>query len=502
LLNAEHDQAREEVCDNYVLKELNPKEYSKCIASLAERVCLISELPAAAGMAGRHFKLQTRVERILSQKGTRTMRANLSFKLMIFAINASATLAIAGFQGQVHLPNVTVIPHSTVSAAPIPIVAANIVPTPSPTPIPAQNQGDSTSASMGPKEARAEEFRLESKALHLTDEQALELEQQLSQDPQNIQARSLLMPYYLKKETAPIYRRSQPTESKYYESVLWLTQNMPEAPILGSLFISISGQLQRLLPADEYVEKLAALWQQHLKEKPDNLMILWNAANFYRFGNIDLTIECLTKLKNLDSKDADFLYAQLGQAYQSKIIRNPNETSLAKAALNAFENAQASSAPGTSSNLILNLGKFALAAGKFDKAADYANKMLVAADNASGSDTSRKGDLIFSGHYVLGMIAVKKGDWDEAGKQLLASADMPESSRLNSAGPNTSLAQALLDHGRSKVVLEFLQKCSKFWRKPDGTIIPLCSKWIQQMEEGQIPDFKAQQQYPSMSNIP
>lgn len=41
-INAEHDMAREEVSDNFVLSQLNPKEYSQCLATLAEKVSLIS----------------------------------------------------------------------------------------------------------------------------------------------------------------------------------------------------------------------------------------------------------------------------------------------------------------------------------------------------------------------------------------------------------------------------------------------------------------------------
>ena len=93
------------------------------------------------------------------------------------------------------------------------------------------------------------------------------------------------------------------------------------------------------------------------------------------------------------------------------------------------------------------------------------------------------------------MLAVHSGDLNEAEKQLMAAGDTPGSPQLNSFGPNTSLAKALLERGRTKAVLEFLQKCSKFWRKPDGTINERCSMWIQQLELGQTPDLRPNMVY-------
>jgi hypothetical protein len=52
-ISAEHSIAREEVSDNYVLSQLNPKVYSECLVGLAEKTCLISNLPATVGMADK-----------------------------------------------------------------------------------------------------------------------------------------------------------------------------------------------------------------------------------------------------------------------------------------------------------------------------------------------------------------------------------------------------------------------------------------------------------------
>ena len=42
--------------------------YSECLVNLAERVCLISNLPATAGMAGKYISLEQRIKNILSKE--------------------------------------------------------------------------------------------------------------------------------------------------------------------------------------------------------------------------------------------------------------------------------------------------------------------------------------------------------------------------------------------------------------------------------------------------
>ncbi|MGD9161507.1 MAG: tetratricopeptide repeat protein [Desulfobacteraceae bacterium] len=100
-INREHEQAREEVSDNYVLRELHPRVYTSCLVNLAEKVCLISNLPTAAGMAGRYFNLSTRVELILSKKRSVVMNTKMYLKIITFTTGLVLTLGIAGLHGKV-----------------------------------------------------------------------------------------------------------------------------------------------------------------------------------------------------------------------------------------------------------------------------------------------------------------------------------------------------------------------------------------------------------------
>lgn len=100
LINRHHEETREEVSDNYVLDELQPKVYSQCLMDLTKKVCLISSYPTAVGMAGRRFNLRKRVEQILSKKRSIAMGTKLRLKITGFSICLVLTLGIAGLHAR------------------------------------------------------------------------------------------------------------------------------------------------------------------------------------------------------------------------------------------------------------------------------------------------------------------------------------------------------------------------------------------------------------------
>jgi beta-lactamase regulating signal transducer with metallopeptidase domain/tetratricopeptide (TPR) repeat protein len=100
-INRHHEQAREEVSDNYVLRELQPKAYSQCLMDLTEKVCLISSYPTAVSMAGKHFSLRKRVEQILSKKRRVTMGTKFYIRAIIFSLFLVLVFGVAGLQGKI-----------------------------------------------------------------------------------------------------------------------------------------------------------------------------------------------------------------------------------------------------------------------------------------------------------------------------------------------------------------------------------------------------------------
>ena len=436
-INAEHDEAREEVCDNYVLSELKPKEYSQCLADLAEKICLVNNLPAAAAMAGRGFNLRKRVERILSNKRSLAMHTSLNLKLMTLSVCAVVTLFIAGVHMQVA---------TGTSSGP-------------------------AGAVKNPQSASVEASIIGLDARNLTPEQVAELEKVVAQNPDDLKAQTLLLSYYFSKQYT-----DKTIREKKMRTILWLIQNHPEAGVLGSP----EGQLN-LLEDSAYAEG-ASLWKEQLQLHPNDLRLIWNAGNYFLQRDPDLAISLCKQGKSLDPENAATWDRKLGLLYKLQTRKNP---ALVNEALNSLENAHAEATTMEKPFLLPEMARAALAAGQLDKAADYANQMLA----ATGS--WNKGDLIYNGNFVLGMLAVQKGDLDAAGKYLLTAGDTPGSPVLNSFGPNMSLAKELLDRGHRDTVLAFLNKCSKFW---NGKTSP-CSRWIQEMEEGRTPDFRMNLNY-------
>ena len=86
-----HSQSCEEVADNYVLTVLSPQVYSSSLLKLAEKTCLISNCPAAIGMAGRRGNLSLRIKNILTQ---RRFPMTTSRKMQMIVAIVAVTLAI------------------------------------------------------------------------------------------------------------------------------------------------------------------------------------------------------------------------------------------------------------------------------------------------------------------------------------------------------------------------------------------------------------------------
>ena len=435
-INAEHDRAREEVSDNHVLSALNPKEYSQCLAALAEKVTLVSSFPAAAGMAGCRFNLVKRVEDILSKKRSLAVRASLNLKLTTSAVCSILTLFIAGVHGQVGTGQTGIIGGSLES----------------------------------PQTPSLEAMMLEREGRHLSSEQVAMLEKAVAQNPDDLRSQSLLLSYYFSKRF----------RDKRQQTVFWLIQHHPRATVLSFP----EGELD---PTRENAEG-SRLWNEQLQQYPDDPAIMWNAGKSFMRHDIDIAIDLFNKGKNLDPQNSAVWYRELGHFYRLKAMSSPAQqgSALASQALNSYENAQAGSKVEDRRYLLPDMAKAALEAGQLDKAADYANQMLA----ATGDDWN-KGNMIYYGNFVLGMLAVRKGDLRTAENYLLAAGDTPGSPQLNSFGPNMRLANELLDRGRKDAVLTFLKKCLKFWTISTSP----CSRWIQEMEKGQTPDFRMNLNY-------
>jgi hypothetical protein len=134
---------------------------------------------------------------------------------------------------------------------------------------------------------------------------------------------------------------------------------------------------------------------------------------------------------------------------------------------------------------LVGLAKAAFDAGEMDKAAAYGHELLDAAGRYA-TDWNY-GNAIYFGNWVLGRIALRQGDAAQAGEYLLRAGATPGSPQLNSFGPNTKLAQELLEKGQTAVVLQYFGLCTKFWKMENGQL----AAWAATVRGGGVPNFGA-----------
>lgn len=105
----------------------------------------------------------------------------------------------------------------------------------------------------------------------------------------------------------------------------------------------------------------------------------------------------------------------------------------------------------------------------------------------SKKDNWNYGNAIHHSNLMLGKIALKKGDLQNAKHFLIKAGNTPGSPQLNSFGPNLSLAKQLLEKGEKEVVIEFLNLSKKFWKWYLSWW--KIRKWKRKIKKGEIPYF-------------
>ena len=160
----------------------------------------------------------------------------------------------------------------------------------------------------------------------------------------------------------------------------------------------------------------------------------------------------------------------------------------AEKALEIYENAYAVANKIGKDYLLEALGKTSLEANQIKKAREYAETMLKITHRGAAF-----GNRIHHGNVILGRIALREGNVEEAKNRLIAAGTTPGSPQLNSFGPNMALAKELLEKGERDVVGKYFFLCSNFWNSDRAQA--KMDQWWDQIKEGKIPDFRAHLYY-------
>jgi len=107
----------------------------------------------------------------------------------------------------------------------------------------------------------------------------------------------------------------------------------------------------------------------------------------------------------------------------------------------------------------------ALALLEADRLAEAKKLAKDALNNNIDIHSWNYGNIINAANTILGRVALREGDIEEAKIYLMLSAETTGSPQLNSFGPSFILARELLQQGEKNTVLGYLDRIAVFWIK-------------------------------------
>jgi hypothetical protein len=132
----------------------------------------------------------------------------------------------------------------------------------------------------------------------------------------------------------------------------------------------------------------------------------------------------------------------------------------------------------------------AFEAGELDRAESTAREIILELPAATMAvQRPGFGDDVLDLHYahvVLGRAALTRGDVAQAEEHLAAAAGTKSTPVFKSFGPDTDLAQELLELGRVEPVLSYLRSWVPIWTFGRRWL----PRWIEQLERGRTPDLR------------
>jgi len=144
----------------------------------------------------------------------------------------------------------------------------------------------------------------------------------------------------------------------------------------------------------------------------------------------------------------------------------------------------AANSPEARFNALGAAAKESVAAGKFEDAQKYAQELMTLLPSFTRSRDY--GGAMSDANLVLGRIAVRNGNLEDAKRYLIAAGHSPVTPALGNYGPNMGLAKDLLEKGERQAVLDYFELCRKFWSNGGAQL----DQWSQQVRDGKTPDFR------------
>ncbi len=320
----------------------------------------------------------------------------------------------------------------------------------------------------------------------LNVQQVAELEKRLEDDPEDLEARELLMRYYMVEAL-----RSDDYVAPHLKHLIWLIESHPDSALLSTSVCRLNFAEYNL-----NYRIVVDLWIQQVTKYPENPAVLGNAAynlltGFPSRSDAVIARKWLLTAEKLEPYNPAWKNL-LGDYHRhlsmGKKDQKAKESSL-KLAMRYYREEYDLTTDDTDKAFLLeNMVECAFEAGDFIATDQYARALLEAAFLFEQERWKwNYGNAIHNGHIYLGKIALIHGDKDGALRHLQDAAKTPGSPQLNSYGPDKTLASSLLEVGENDAVLEYFRACANFWKMEMGRL----TYWIDAIKNGQVIDFKS-----------
>ena len=280
--------------------------------------------------------------------------------------------------------------------------------------------------------------------------EAAKLELELFAAPDNVHARVSLLGYYFLNRTPEAHDRRN-------NHIFWFIENRPEIELHA--YNSI---LQRDAP--EAYGKAKQLWTTVIANRGDDVEILQRASEFFTINDRAVAEDLLRRGAALEPSAA-YWRKNLAHLHSLAMRHADSPERRAETARDALDEYEAAlgleTSPDGRYGLMIDAAKAAFLAKDYQRATEYAERVLATASDFQG--TWVYGNGIHHGHIVLGRVALANDDVPGARDHLAAAGAMPGSPQLNSFGPDQDLAVELLARGEREAVIAYADACRRFY---------------------------------------
>ncbi len=96
VLNKRLAAAREELCDNYVLRSTQPQEYARCLVNMARKTSIFQRMPATVGLVHPRWRMEERIKGIVDKRRKLMTRMNTWALGAVVAVFLAMGVVVAG----------------------------------------------------------------------------------------------------------------------------------------------------------------------------------------------------------------------------------------------------------------------------------------------------------------------------------------------------------------------------------------------------------------------